>query len=173
MNEALRNIALMVWALSAINSEAYAGEKMMTISEESSGSSAPTLIYGASSKAPGVKDQVVVEQGSNEGNPFGAPIDTNGFESAADDNGDSASVAAKPQPAKPSMVTPQNVVSETLPQNPPISSSDTPEDVNQQIQNTLYESGNRVYDVQSYPVEDVNTITAPNTQPTINSYPSY
>ena len=106
-----------------------------------------TIIYGASETAPGVHDSAVVRFRDDEGNIMGQPIDTGGFESAA--------------------------VSETLPQNPPISSDETPQKVNRQIQNTLYESGGRIYDVQSYPAEDIDKIEKPNIQPTITTYPSY
>lgn len=42
-----------------------------------------------------------------------------------------------------------------------------------EIENTLYEGGNRIYDVQSFPINDIKTITEPNIDPTISTYPEY
>ena len=57
-------------------------------------------------------------------------------------------------------------------QNPkPFSIS--PQAEQNQIENTLYESGNRIYDVQSFPLKDIKTITEPNIDPTITTYPAY
>jgi len=57
-------------------------------------------------------------------------------------------------------------------QNPkPFSIS--PQAEQNQIENTLYEGGNRIYDVQSFPLKDIKTITEPNIDPTISTYPEY
>ena len=57
-------------------------------------------------------------------------------------------------------------------QNPkPFSIS--PQKEQNEIENTLYEGGDRIYDVQSYPINDIKTITEPNIDPTITNYPSY
>ena len=68
---------------------------------------------------------------------------------------------------------PQSVVQESLPQNPPISPEESPQIVNKQIQNTLYESGGRIYDIQSYPATDIDVIEQPNINKTITTYPAY
>ena len=58
------------------------------------------------------------------------------------------------------------------PQNPkPFSIS--PQAEQNEIENTLYEGGNRIYDVQSFPLKDIKTITTPNIDPTISTYPEY
>lgn len=58
------------------------------------------------------------------------------------------------------------------PQNPkPFSIS--PQAEQNEIENTLYEGGNRIYDVQSFPLKDIKTITEPNLDPTISTYPEY
>lgn len=169
MNEAIRNAALLLWAFCAVNNDAYAA--VPAIREENIPPAQAVIIYGASSKAPGVRDSATVEMPVGEGNVMGEPIDTSGFQSASD-----VTPSLDPTPVKPvhsEDTTPENTITETLPQNPPISPEESPQKVNEQIQNTLYESGDRIYDVQSYPVNDIDTITQPNTQPTINSYPSY
>lgn len=63
-------------------------------------------------------------------------------------------------------------VNQWSPQNPkPFSIS--PEKEQNEIENTLYEGGNRIYDVQSFPIKDIKTITEPNIDPTISTYPEY
>lgn len=172
MNEALRNVALIVWAVCAINSPSYAQANVVTIGEEaSSASSVPTVIYGASEKSPTDKDAVVVEQNADEPNPFGAPIvgepetdnQTDKIISSDSANQDSVSAGENSKA----------VVNQVSEQNPKISPENSPEKVNNEIQDTLYESGDRIYDVQSYPVKDIDKITEPNVQPTVTNYPSY
>ena len=110
---------------------------------------------------------------------MGQPIVGDGFQSALDNassdmsDESSADNLSTTNVSTPSQMMPSNVVSESLPQNPQISPQESPQAVNQQIQNTLYESGGRIYDVQSYPTSDVNTVEEPNIQPTITTYPSY
>lgn len=138
-----------------------------------------TVIYGASETAPGVYDNATVQLTPEEGNIMGQPIVGDGFQSALDSASSdmvdepSANNLSTTNVSMPSQMAPSNVVSESLPQNPQISPQESPQAVNQQIQNTLYESGGRIYDVQSYPTSDVNTIEEPNIQPTITTYPSY
>lgn len=63
-------------------------------------------------------------------------------------------------------------INQWSPQNPkPFSIS--PQKEQNEIENTLYEGGNRIYDVQSFPIKDIKTITEPNIDPTISTYPEY
>lgn len=65
-----------------------------------------------------------------------------------------------------------NEIHQLSAQNPkPFSIS--PEAEKHEIENTLYEGGNRIYDVQSFPIDDIKTITEPNINPTISTYPEY
>ena len=67
---------------------------------------------------------------------------------------------------------PSKKVDEWSEQNPkPFSIS--PQKQESEIENTLYEGGDRIYDVQSYPIKDIQTITEPNIDPTITNYPAY
>ena len=67
---------------------------------------------------------------------------------------------------------PLKKVDEWSEQNPkPFSIS--PQKQESEIENTLYEGGDRIYDVQSYPIKDIQTITEPNIDPTITNYPAY
>lgn len=151
-----------------------------------------TIVYGASSEAPDKPDAYLVIQPQNAGNPLGNPI-INPDQNLSSDSNDSLGQNV-PSPSFPAEQTPESVPSasdsnpvqavdpasqpvahqiyQQAPQNPePFSES--PEQQQDQIQNTLYQGGNRIYDVQSYPLQDIKTITEPNVQPTITTYPEY
>ena len=126
----------------------------------------PVVVIGSANEGNHQRKTVVLEQNGEE-NPLGNPIVPLSLESG--------NVSEMPQVEKP--ISPQvnsnPVISETLPQNPKISAQETPQIVNKQIQNTLYEAGGRIYDIQSYPVQDVNYIGEKNINPTITTYPAY
>jgi len=67
---------------------------------------------------------------------------------------------------------PQKEIEQWSKQNPKPFSV-TPQEQKDEIENTLYEGGGRIYDVQSYPLKDIKTITEPNIDPTISTYPEY
>lgn len=164
MGEALRSLVMLVWAVSAVSTDANAQSNIVTISETES-ENAPTVIYGASENTFAQKDEAIVVQPKNGGNPLADPIVNNDSILPANVNNTSANVKTK-------QVQPSNVVNEVSQQNPPIS-EETPQQMNSEIQNTLYESGGRIYDEQSYPINDINTITQPNLDKEITNYPSY
>lgn len=119
-------------------------------------------------KSSGGEDEFLLEQPAGCGNPLGNPIISgNGGDATASD----AQAAAAPEQLPPQKTVPVKI-EETLPQNPPVS-AETPQEANRQIQDTLYESGNRIYDVQSYPASDIRTIEQPNVNSTISTVPSY
>ena len=161
MNEAIRNVAMLVWAVCAINSDAEAQSSRLFISEESSAPQQETMVYGAAKKSSGGEDEFLLEQPAGCGNPLGNPILS----------GSDAQAASAPEQLPPQKTVPVKI-EETLPQNPPVS-AETPQEANRQIQDTLYESGNRIYDVQSYPASDIRTIEQPNVNSTISTVPSY
>ncbi len=166
MNEALRNVAILVYALCAINTNAYAQTNEMTIAEEAPRASDPVVVYGASSTASGKRDEVLIEQGSGDENPLGNPI-VDGSDSTADAEKYVVIPGGQEVNAK------SDAVKQTSSQNPPISKENSPEKVNDEIQNTLYESGGRIYDVQSYPDDDIKKIEQPNIPQAITNYPAY
>lgn len=168
MGEALRNVVVLVWALSAVNSNAEARPNVTVIAEEAS-SSQPTIVYGAAEEKNGRKDEVIVEQPAVGGNPLGNPVVTpdnasQSVEAPAVNDNQENKVEARKTSAE---------INEVMPQNPKISPENTPQKMDDEIQNTLYESGNRIYDVQSYPVKDVNDITEPNVDNEVVNYPIY
>lgn len=136
------------------------------IATDSAVDSGEVMVYGASKNLSGQADEVLLEQPATAENPLGNPI------VSPDDVSAPAVAVPSVVPAAPEVSAVSPRIEESLPQNPSVS-SETPQEVNQQIQDTLYESGGRIYDVQSYPASDVKKIEEPNLNPTINTYPSY
>ena len=133
-----------------------------------------TMVYGEAATPNGGEDAAIVAQPENAPNPLGNPIvDANAAPNAAP--------AAMPQQSAPDAAgtpvdavkeLPAGVVNQISEQNPSISQEPNPADMNNKIQDTLYESGNRIYDIQSYPASDINQLESP-AQPTIDNYPAY
>ncbi|MBO4284886.1 MAG: hypothetical protein J5895_01465 [Alphaproteobacteria bacterium] len=111
----------------------------------------------------------------------GAPVDALVVEPHESEPQNSANFGEKepPTPAPVEKKLPETLhtqkpkeINQFAVQNPkPFSIS--PEKEKNQIENTLYEAGDRIYDVQSYPLKDINEITEPNIDPTITTYPEY
>lgn len=136
----------------------------------------PTIIYGASETAPGVSDAVEVIQKAGAPNPLGNPI-INTEESqvpaaSGDDLIDENKVDFDDSDYQQNNTPKTFQINETSRQNPSIQDEPNPADMNNKIQNTMYESGGRIYDIQSYPDADVQKMESPE-QPTIDNYPAY
>ena len=129
-----------------------------------SGADTPTVVFGEAATAAGTFAEDVVVQPSDAPNPLGNPIA---------DIPDSSAPAAASNQARKSAVSnlPKQIKAETSEQNPTISPQFTPEDLKNEMQNEIYESGNRVYDVQSYPAADLPTIEKQ--QKAVTNYPEY
>ncbi len=128
----------------------------------------PTVIYGASETAPDTPDSYLLIQPKDSPNPLGNPIP----DEMNDVQSDSQNLPMATQSQQSDKAAPINEINQSEAQNPP-PFSQSPEQEQNQIENTLYEGGNRIYDVQSYPINDVKTITEPNIDPTITTYPEY
>lgn len=133
----------------------------------------PTVVFGASQTAPGVYDGTILTQPENAPNPLGNPIVApQPVDHQSDTPPQTDSISAAGQLAQSGDPQQPNVINQTAPQDPaPFSVS--PSVQQNQIENTLYQGGNRIYDVQSYPLNDIKTITKPNIDPTITTYPEY
>lgn len=175
MNEGLRNIAVLVWALCAVNSNSYAQEGKMIIAEETAAET-PTVVYGAAKKADGGWDEVVVEQPEGAPNPLGDPIVapvSNNEQTApvqlpqqndtpvlnnTSATGDAPAVSSAPD--NNTLAGPQ-VIGQPVVQ--------TDNQLGAQFQNTVLEANGRVYDVQSYPEQDLKVMDNPSQPGTIYS----
>ena len=83
----------------------------------------------------------------------------------------SQNAAAQKLPQAPVKPKPKEINQLSVQDPKPFSIS--PEAEQNEIENTLYEGGDRIYDVQSFPLKDIKTITEPNIDPTISTYPEY
>lgn len=130
----------------------------------------PTMVYGEAENAVGGENAVLVKQAPNGANPLGNPINT--------DNQGENSWAETPQEMNEGMqnqapiLPKEGVFNDISQQNPSVSSEPDPAALSDKIQNTMYESGGRIYDIQSYPDSDVGKMESPE-QPTIDNYPAY
>lgn len=127
----------------------------------------PTEIIGSAATPDGLRKEVIVEQPQNAPDPFGtlAPAPKGGptIYSAPAENSPAAS-----QPSAESSA----LISQTSTTNPK-EMSHNPLDYQNKIENTIYQDGNRLLDVQSIPIKDINKALTPNIQPTITNYPSF
>ena len=133
-----------------------------------SDSEQPTVIYGEAENANGTFNEMTVEQAADAQNPFGPPIgNALPYGKPALEVEQGMSLPPAPDLGK----SPVNVVSQTSGQNPEISPQNSPEQMQNEIQNTLYESDDRIYDLQSYPDNDINQIE--NRGNAVTNYPEY
>lgn len=134
--------------------------------EQEAPANTPVVVFGSANEGNGRRDSVLLEQ-NNEENPLGNPIQL-----VEPDNQETPQTTQQSDPVEPKqMINSPVMVQENLPQNPQLSSQESPQIVNKQIQDTLYESGGRIYDVQSYPVSDIDYIERPNLNQAITTYP--
>lgn len=168
MGEAVRNLVVLIWTFSAIESNAQAQPVSTYTIEEEAPVDSQVVVYGSANEGEGHRHTVFLEQNNDE-NPLGNPIQAY---STYDNVSPQIQPVVSADINKQSLVQ-SNIIQENLPQNPKISAQESPQQVGKQIQNTLYESGGRIYDLQSYPVSDIKYIEKPNLNPTITTYPAY
>lgn len=132
-----------------------------------------TIVFGEAENANGQQDEFLMEQSNSNENPLGNPIVDSAPTPAANEMPNNAMNDASSSQSTPDVkVAPSNVVQDNEVQNPSVSQEPNPAALNNQIENTLYQSDGRIYDVQSYPDTDVERIESL-PQPTITDYPSY
>lgn len=130
-------------------------------------SQTPTIVFGSSELPNHQPDSVLLIQPEGAPNPLGDPI-----VSIPQNNVTKNQNINQSQNDEPAENIGVNMVKQVSEQNPPPFSV-TPEQLKNKIENTLYQSGDRIYDIQSFPLKDINKITEPNIQPTITDYPAY
>ncbi len=166
MSEALKNFTLLLWAMCAIHTNAYAGEKQGVAEENDlqTLAEAPTVVYGSAQTASGGEDTFVVEQPDNAPNPLGDPLpepQTPRKDYTLEQNRPSQQAAAE-----------NSVVAPALgngPQGVPVVGPDSAQELGNQFQNTLTEANGMVYDVQAFPEADMPVISNPSDPETIYS----
>lgn len=137
----------------------------------------PTEIIGSAATPDGGRNEIFVEQPENAQNPFGPPppaetltnnsnietLNTNPPET----NQEPLNSQSPHQQETPNIPTP--LVNQSAEVNP---TDMNPLDYKNQIENTIYQSGDRLIDVQSIPLKDISTAVQPNLQPEITNYPA-
>ena len=147
MSEMVQNFAMLLWIACAINNGSSSAHAQ-GVQEESKMQSdtIPTIVFGKSERSDGEIDEVVVEQSNNNNiNPLGDPLpevvtESKQTETLPTKNNSELSTTSKPD----KMSLSKDV--------------DVTDNLGKQFQNTLMEANGRVYDVQSFPVEDMNAI---------------
>lgn len=137
----------------------------------------PTEVIGSAATPDGNRKDVTIFQPQNMENPFGyvapepegEPIVING-DLPLNNTETSSSTAPSLSSDTPSL--PQPLVSQSSTTNPQ-EMSNNPLNYQDKIENTIYQSGNRLIDVQSVPIQDINKALTPNIQPTISDYPAF
>ncbi len=128
----------------------------------------PTEVYGAAASSDGGQNTITVQQPENMQNPFGyiAPETTT------------------QQPSQPA-TQPSEHTASTAPKNIPTAkllanqlATVNPKDMNpldykDKIENTIYQSGDRLIVIQSIPMKYIKEATEPNIQPSINDFPQF
>ena len=123
-----------------------------------------TTVFGEGKQSNGSFNVMLIEQPQNSPNPLGSPI----YEPTEPSSPFSSATTA---PA-PFIQSPQKNIEQNSLQNPSVSQM-SPQAMNQEIQNKLYQSGNRIYDIQSYPANDINYINQNSQDNAITNYPAY
>ena len=122
----------------------------------------PTVVFGAAATPDGEQNTFVVEQPEGAPNPLGDPIAGSNtppqvFDVPAEMSNQvqSSSDQSIPQPIEdPNALNEQNMVEPSVSNNPTAEAQSLGED----FQNTLTEANGRIYDIQSYPEQDVNVM---------------
>lgn len=130
----------------------------------------PTEVIGSAAQPDGTRHNITVFQSNNLENPFGY-IAPEAYTPPQIINGQSSSLSPE-SAVTTSQTAPIPLITQTSTTNPQ-DMNQNPLDYQNKIENTIYQSGNRLIDVQSVPIKDINTALTPNIQPTISDYPAW
>ena len=128
----------------------------------------PTEIIGSAATPDGGRNQITVEQPEFSPNPFGYIAPTQDAPHIIEPAPPINATSLKTQQEN----TPQPIISQLSTTNPK-EMSQNPLDYQDKIENTIYQDGNRLLDVQSIPIKDINTALTPNIEPTVSTYPAW
>ena len=130
----------------------------------------PTEVIGSAATPDGARHNITVFQPNNLENPFGyiAPEQYVPLQVI----GNNPTMPPQTSSSTTTSTAPIQLITQTSTTNPQ-DMSQNPLDYQNKIENTIYQSGNRLIDVQSVPIKDINTALTPNIQPTISDYPAW
>ena len=125
--------------------------------EPAENNAAPTVVFGAAATPDGGQNTFVVEQPKDAPNPLGDPIAVDNtppqvfdIQEGTEKTTTSADPAGANQPSETGQVA-----------NPALNQGDLPaeaQELGKDFQNTLMEADGRIYDIQSYPEQDIGVM---------------
>jgi hypothetical protein len=130
----------------------------------------PTEVIGSAATPDGERHNITVFQPNNQENPFGYIAPEQYIPPKLIGNTPSLPETSSATTGTPK--EPIQLVTQTSTTNP-LEMNQNPLAYQNKIENTIYQSGNRLIDIQSVPIKDINTALTPNIQPTISDYPSW
>lgn len=125
---------------------------IMAVIIAKAGDDSPTVVYGAAATPDGGQNVFVVEQSKDAPNPLGDPLPPSNVPPKVYSIDDNENVSTNQNNAE----------------NSDMSANDS-KNLGDDFQNTLMEANGRVYDVQSYPMEDFKAMGNPSNPQTIYS----
>ena len=124
----------------------------------------PTVVIGEAARPDGGQNVFIVEQPNDAPNPLGDPIVGPNRPVEVFDDGSSVINSKELE---------QNNQWQEAPSIPGPMQNASPQEegisLGKDFQNTLMEANDRIYDVQSYPIEDINVMSNPSEPQTIYS----
>lgn len=129
--------------------------------KETSKDNDDTVIFGSAANPEGGQNMFIVEQPKDMPNPLGNPL--------PDSQTPPKVFSINNQTNSGNNSDSQNNNSQNNIVEPVTDSPNTAEKLGQEFQNTLIEANKRVYDIQSYPIEDLKVIDNPANPETIYS----
>ncbi len=134
--------------------------------EKNFNDNAPTVVFGEAERPDGKKNFFIVEQPKDAPNPLGNPIPVPNtppeiFDSESDDGDKNSNENEQGNQWQAAPEVPQPMQNYN-PQEEGIS-------LGKDFQNTLMEANGRIYDIQSYPKQDINVMSNPSEPQTIYS----
>mgnify|MGYP003309675443 CR=1 FL=1 len=125
----------------------------------------PTKIIGSANTPSGQRKEVIVEQPENSPDPFGYIATENTIQNQTNNPQQATIAQSNTSTPSPNMITSQV-------------STINPKDMNplhykDKIENTIYQSGDRLIIIQSIPLKYIKEALEPNIQPTISDFPAW
>lgn len=164
----MRKVFVCLGALATVlcfaGAEVRAAEDVLTFEKEAENPSEDTVVFGAANTPSGGKNEALIEQSPDGGNPLGDPIvspDNDAGLPVAPDTQENAETVKEPSEPQIKPVVQSSKQGELKPWEEPLPQ------LSDKIENELYQSGNDIIDVQAYPIKDVSTVTEPNIQPVV------
>lgn len=125
----------------------------------------PTKIIGSANTPNGQRKEVIVEQPENSPDPFGYIATENTSQNQTINPQQTTTAQANTATTSTNMITSQ--ISTINPKDwNPLHYKD-------KIENTIYQSGDRLIIIQSIPLKYIKEALEPNLQPTISNFPAW